>query len=60
MKRFVTEYANYQITEYLNNDLMQAEYKNAAINRIDRAVFLCDRGMITINECMCIISNPLD
>ena len=60
MKRFVTEYANYQITEYLNNDLMQAEYKNAAINRIDRTVSLCDRGMITIDECMRIISNPLD
>lgn len=55
MKRFVTEYANYRKSDIKNNNLMQKAFKDESINRIDQALKLNKRGLITSNETIKII-----
>ena len=55
MKRFITEFANYKKKTYQNNELMKNEYKDKSIQKIDQALKLSERGLITINETMKII-----
>ena len=63
--RFIEEYANFQIRQY-KKDLELYDYdeeRNAfcekAIKNIEKAVKLTRSGMITVNECMDIISHPM-
>ncbi|MCQ2744561.1 MAG: hypothetical protein MJ230_07205 [bacterium] len=58
MQRFIKEYANFQINNFKNNELMQTAYKHNAINSINKAVKLCEQGFITVNECMSMINKP--
>lgn len=55
IKRFVTEYANYRKSDIKNNNLMQKAFKDESINRIDQALKLNKRGLITSNETIKII-----
>jgi hypothetical protein len=54
------EYANAQRRSYMNNELMQKKYKDAAIEIIERILKNTERGLITINEGMKELCNPLD
>lgn len=56
MKRFITEYANYQKKELKNNSLMQSKFKNEKLSRIDKIINYCKNGFITIDEAMSEIS----
>ena len=58
LPRFVTEYANHQRRCLDENIAMNPGIRRELKRRIDRAVTLCSRGGITINECMRIISLP--
>lgn len=54
-KRFIIEYANHKITEYLNliKEYPQNEkLYSKMIYRIDCAVRLAEYGQITIDECI--------
>ncbi len=57
-KRFIIEYANYKLDEIANNTEMNGGIQAELMRRIDRAVFLVEHGMITIDECMRIVGNP--
>lgn len=58
--RYMKEYANAQRKCYANNELMQKKYKDAAVETIERILKNVDRGLITINEGMKLLCNPLD
>lgn len=58
--RYMKEYANAQRRSYMNNELMQKKYKDAAIEIIERILKNTERGLITINEGMKELCNPLD
>ena len=55
-KRFITEYANYKIDEIASRETFTESEKIALQHKITRAVFNCEYGVITINECMRILS----
>jgi len=57
-KRFIIEYANYKLDEIANNTDMNGGIQTELMRRIDHAVFLVERGMITVDECIRIINNP--
>lgn len=50
MKRFIKEYANYQIANnpFYTDNVCSQFY----IYRINKAVTMCENGYITINDCM--------
>jgi hypothetical protein len=50
MERFLTEYANYEKKLFKNNKLMQQEYKDKAIERINKILQCREKGLITIDE----------
>ena len=50
MERFLTEYANYKKRLFKNNKLMQQEYTDKAIERIDNSLQCREEGLITIDE----------
>ena len=50
--RYMKEFANTQRKSYINNELMQKKYKDAAIKVIDNILRNTERGLITINEGM--------
>lgn len=58
--RYMKEYANAQRKSYVNNELMQEKYKDAAVEIIERILKNVERGLITINEGMKALCNPLD
>lgn len=58
--RYMKEYANAQRKSYLNNELIQKNYKDAALEVIERILKNTERGLITINEGMKTLCNPLD
>jgi len=55
MERFIKEYANYKKKSYQRNTLLQQEYKDEALNRIDKALKSKERGLITVDEAIRII-----
>lgn len=59
MKRFIKEYANYQKAYFTSNDMILPEYKKKALETINGAVRAIERNLITVNEAMRIISDPL-
>lgn len=58
--RYMKEYANVQRKSYANNELMQKKYKDAAVEIIERILKNVERGLITINEGMKLLCDPLD
>lgn len=58
--RYMKEYANAQRKSYVNNELMQEKYKDAAVEIIERILKNTERGLITIDEGMKALRNPLD
>lgn len=58
--RYMKEFANAQRKRYVNNDLMQKKYKNAAMEAIDYILWNTECELITINEGMKMLCNPLD
>ena len=59
VERFIREYANYQKKSINSNDLMKRDIKESALNRIDNVLKAKERGLITVNETMQIITNSL-
>lgn len=51
MKRFVKEYANYQI-DCIKGRMFDAEQKAEDTERVKSIVRNCERGLITVNEAM--------
>lgn len=58
--RYMKEYANAQRRSYMNNELMQKKYKDAAIEIIERILKNTEDGLITVNEGMKVLCNPID
>lgn len=58
--RYMKEYANAQRKSYMNNELMQKKYKDVAVETIERILKNTEHGLITINEGMKMLCNPLD
>jgi len=58
--RYMKEYANAQRKSYIDNELMQKKYKDVALETIERTLKNTERGLITINEGMKMLCNPLD
>lgn len=54
-ERYIKEYANDCIREIKENDLMKSNVKNKTIEKINKAVKLRDRGLITADEAIKII-----
>lgn len=54
------EFANVQRKSYLNNELIQKKYKDAAVEIIDRILKCTECGLLTINEGMKTLCDPLD
>lgn len=57
-KRFMIEFANYQIDSVWNNELMQDDVKYKMINKITSAIRAYENGLCTVHETMDIICNP--
>lgn len=55
--RFMKEYASYTKKAVFNSELMNDEIKQKAIKKIDRALHLAEKGLITIDEGMRLILN---
>lgn len=58
--RYMKEYANAQRKSYMNNELMQKKYKDVTVEIIERILKNTERGLITVNEGMKALCNPLD
>lgn len=58
--RYMKEYANAQRKSYTNNELMQKRYKDAAMEVIEHILKNTEHGLITINEGMKALCDPLD
>lgn len=58
--RYMKEYANAQRKSYINNELIQKKYKDAAVEIIERILKNTERGSITIDEGMKALCDPLD
>lgn len=58
--RYMKEYANAQRKSYADNELMQEKYKDTAIEIIERILKNTERGLITIDEGMKALCDPLD
>ena len=56
MKRFITEYANYRLTQIQKDAALTEQAKIDLARRIDRAACLCNRELISVDECMRIIA----
>ena len=55
--RFMKEYASYTKKAVFNSELMNDEIKQKAVKKIDRALNLTEKGLITIDEGMRLILN---
>lgn len=58
--RYMKEYANAQRKSYVDNELMQKKYKDMALETIERILKNTEHELITINEGMKALCNPLD
>ena len=63
--RFIEEYANFQIKQYKKDaalfgyDEECKAFFEEAIRSVEKAVKMARAGMITVNECMDMISHPI-
>lgn len=55
--RFMKEYASYTKKSIFNSELMMDEIKQKTIVKIDKALQLTEKGLITIDEGMKLIVN---
>lgn len=55
IKRFVREYANYQIG-FIKKNVFSARQQAEEIERVESIVRNCERGLITIDEAMKMLS----
>lgn len=55
MERYIKEYANAKIKRIKSNILMQKPLKETAINQINNALKIRERGLITIDETIKVI-----
>lgn len=53
--RFVKEYAAYQKRSIKEYDLMRMDYKEKAIKKVDGALRVLEKGLITVDEAMNLI-----
>ena len=58
--RYMKEYANAQRKSYMNNEIMKKKYKYAAVEIIERVLKNTESGLITIEEGMKVLCDPLD
>ena len=58
--RYMKEYANAQRKSYVDNELMQKKYKDTAVEIIERILKNTEYGLITVNEGMKALCDPLD
>lgn len=49
---YIKQYAEVKKKRLLNNDLIRKERKEEAIKRIDRAIKMRERGLITEDDCI--------
>lgn len=52
IESYIKQYAEAKKKRLLNNDLIRKERKEDAIKRIDRAVKMRERGLITEDDCI--------
>ena len=50
MERYIKEYANAKIKATKQCELMKKQYKKQIIERINKAIYLKNKGMITVDE----------
>ena len=55
--RFMLEYAAYQKKSLDACDMMNAGIREELKRRLDRAIRMYERGMITVDECMFLLSS---
>lgn len=58
LPRFVKEFAGYQKKQIKENEYMDKEIKKELLSRVEKAVCLLEQGLITVEECMQIVSCP--
>lgn len=58
LPRFVKEFAGYQKKQIKQNEYMNKGTKQEMISRVEKAVAMAEQGLITVNECMQIVSCP--
>lgn len=59
MERFIKEYANCQIRFFMDNGLMESKFKEIAINTINGALKARERNLITVDEAVKMIADPI-
>lgn len=57
IRRFVTEYANYQLDAVMKNDFLSADEKIEQMRPIYKIVDNLRFGLITVDECMRLLSS---
>ena len=57
VERFIKEYANFKKEEIRNNELINKENKEKAFFKIDNVLKLKEKGMITVDEAIKMITN---
>lgn len=60
MERFLKEYARYQKSTFVDNELMIPEIKKRAIDTINRVLKAREKKLITVNEAVKMILNSFD
>ena len=50
--RCVREYRNYVAREIKDNNLIDKDVKRLVLDDLDRCVWACERGLISVSECM--------
>lgn len=56
--RFMVEYANYQRKSWNTAENINKGIKDEMIRRVDHAILMYERGYITVDECMRLLSAP--
>ena len=57
LPRFVKEFASYKVKRITINELMDKETKEEMICKIEKVVSMVGYGLITISECMKLLSD---
>ena len=60
MERFIKEYANHQKSIIIHNDLIKQDIKVRALEKIDKALRLREREVITADEAIRTILEPFE
>lgn len=60
MERFIKEYANYQKSIVIHDCLMSQDARKKALEKIDKALKLKEKELITTDETMRMILEPFE